>query len=283
MFAAIQFESWESLRANFGRRALLAYRGHADSSWEPETSIYREAKRQSALGFKDLLSRESWMLYQFQRFAHHHQGDLPAKENVADWLALIQHYGGPTRLLDFTYSLYVAAFFATESAQGEAAIWCIDTDAVAIQANEKLDAHRFGAITDIRRGMTRHLNTLRHQREAPLGVLHVEPDRLHERMYQQQGLFLAPTDPNQPFLDNLAALLDCDAQVFREPRIVPWSEELGLRMNFDADPNPLPVVKLLLPRDWHKEIQEDLSYMNISAATLFPGLEGFARSLKLHL
>ena len=283
MFTTIEFDSWEALRREFGSRALWAFRGHADAQWLPETTLYREAERQRSLQFGHLRSRESWMLYQFRRFAHHHRSDLPPPEDVADWLALIQHYGGPTRLLDFTYSLYVAAFFAAESASGDAAIWCIDTDAICSCAAEKLDAHSFGGISEIRSQMTRRFNKLRTQAQVPLGVLHVEPDRLHERMYQQQGLFMAPTDPDQPFLENLAAMLECDASLFHSNQTCKWSEDLALKLNFDGNDEPISVIKLPLPREWHEQILEELRYMNITAATLFPGLEGFARSLRLHL
>lgn len=283
MFTTIEFDSWEALRREFGSRALWVFRGHADAQWLPETTLYREAERQGAFSFGHLSSRESWMLYQFRRFAHHHRSDLPPPEDVADWLALIQHYGGPTRLLDFTYSLYVAAFFATESASGDAAIWCIDTDAICSCAAEKLDAHSFGGISEIRSQMTKRFNELQAQAPVPLGVLHVEPDKMHERMYQQQGLFMAPTDPGRPFLENLAAMLECDASLFHSNRPYKWSEELGLRLIFDGAEDPISIVKLPIPREWHEEILNELRYMNITAATLFPGLEGFARSLRLHL
>jgi hypothetical protein len=44
-----------------------------------------------------------------------------------------------------------------------------------------------------------------------------------------------------------------------------------------------PVVKLILPRESHRETLADLKQMNITATALFPGLDGFARSLNFAL
>lgn len=38
----------------------------------------------------------------------------------------MHHHGAPTRLLDFTYSIYVATYFAAENAERDAAVWAID-------------------------------------------------------------------------------------------------------------------------------------------------------------
>jgi len=38
----------------------------------------------------------------------------------------MQHHGAPTRLLDFSYSIYVAAYSAMESADGDSALWAVD-------------------------------------------------------------------------------------------------------------------------------------------------------------
>lgn len=50
---------------------------------------------------------------------------VPADADTFQWLALMQHHGAPTRLLDFTWSPFVSAFFALERATKDAAIWAI--------------------------------------------------------------------------------------------------------------------------------------------------------------
>ncbi len=59
---------------------------------------------------------EQQMLKEFKRRAHHYVNALPNRGDVLGWLALMQHHGAPTRLLDWTYSFYVAAFFALAEA-----------------------------------------------------------------------------------------------------------------------------------------------------------------------
>ena len=44
-----------------------------------------------------------------------------------------------------------------------------------------------------------------------------------------------------------------------------------------------PLIKIILPEAVRNEAMESLYKMNITAATLFPGLDGFARSMKYHL
>jgi hypothetical protein len=284
MFAAIHANSWEEVKNNFASRPLWAFRGQADAKWSLETTLYREAVRNDRISWSNLRSRESWLLYQFRRFAHHYRSDLPPEEDVLAWLALIQHYGGPTRLLDFSYSLYVAAFFAVESAESDAAIWAINLSTLESGTYERLDFWPSGAIDDFRRANNDKFHKLIESPSEVQAVIHVEPDQLHERMWTQQGLFLAPTDPNMPFMNNLASAFGKSSVNISQTKTAKWTTSLDSRSWREyGERGYIAVVKIVLPREIHSEILDDLQTMNINAATLFPGLEGFARSLKFHV
>lgn len=284
MYAVTRFASWSSLKEHFSTRPLWAYRGQADVKWPLETTLYREAVRNDSIQWKSLRSREDWLLYQFRRFAHHYRTDLPPEEDILDWLALIQHYGGPTRLLDFSYSLYVAAFFAVESASTDAAIWALSLPTLEGATYERLDFWPTGAIDDIRRANNAKFQELKQAPNKIRTVIHVEPDRMHERLFVQQGLFLAPTDPNEPFLKNMASAFKTSYRTLLSKPEQKWTRSLDNRTAGEyGDPGYIALVKIILPKEDHREILDDLQSMNINAASLFPGLEGFSRSLRYYV
>jgi hypothetical protein len=72
---------------------------------------------------------EKHMIRDFKRKLHHYTPHVPEDEDVIEWLALMRHYGAPTRLLDFTYSFFVACYFAVNRLDHEkkaAEIWAIE-------------------------------------------------------------------------------------------------------------------------------------------------------------
>ncbi len=62
----------------------------------------------------DDLSYEAELITTFKDFAPSVYSQCPAPDNHLEWLALIQHFRGPTRLLDWTENALIAAFFVTE-------------------------------------------------------------------------------------------------------------------------------------------------------------------------
>ncbi len=210
------------------------------------------------------------MLRQFVRRAHQYTSYTEFNKTSLDWLAMIQHYGAPTRLLDFSHSLYISAFFALETANTDAAIWAINIGRLE-QANSKaLDIDSDINIDHFNQEMIKVADSVISNDgkevdiDMPL-VLHVEPDILHERILNQQGFFLFPTDHQSDILDVLGEVDDDPQEVSID------SNSLELKQNY--------FVKFIIPIGLRDQILGNLEKMNISARTLFPGLDGFARSM----
>src|SRR5262245_16423738 len=125
MFAVTSPGSWEETRRLCRRLSHgWIFRGHADADWPLATTLERKAAQYNCSP-ENIRGRELWILRNFYRRARLYLSNPPAKGRSLEWLALLQHHGGPTRLLDWTYSFYAAAYFAAESATTEAAIWAI--------------------------------------------------------------------------------------------------------------------------------------------------------------
>ena len=94
------------------------YRGVADSSFALLPKVGRSEFRAQYS-----LKSEALLLRTFKQRAIRHVSPQPTSE--LEWLALGQHHGLPTRLLDWTYSPLVALYFAIKDhPAAEAAIYC---------------------------------------------------------------------------------------------------------------------------------------------------------------
>lgn len=168
------------------------------------------------------------------------------------------------RLLDWTKSPYVATFFAAaETLPGKAfAVWAIDRIAVKNEALALLydrDQAFEGIRTADSLGSAENFRRVFFNGGVPALVAPVQPFRTNERLTIQQGLFLCPTALLWSFDMNLKQLLHHA------------NDHAGFRLEL--------LYKLVIMPDARAELLRELNRMNINYATLFPGLDGFARSL----
>lgn len=282
------------------------FRGQCNARWPLATSLERVCKERQCPE-PTMHQMEEEALNSFKRQAFHHLQHIPAENDNLEWLAMIQHHGGPTRLLDCTRSFYAAAFFAAESGGSDAVIWSfnqehLDRKMMASMGKDSLChhaptvrrvAHQLANLS-IRPTMTKadleeekywaeHMpddcRPLPVDQAAP--VLAVKPWRLNQRMIIQQGWFLFPTRVEDPFEKALCRIMGLQDERLPQKQNVAKPDELRGRLR-ESEPG-VALLKVILPRGMHDEILRDLARMNISAATLFPGLDGFARSLQVSL
>lgn len=216
------------------------------------------------LGAAALPLLEHTILSRFKRQARNYELNyVPTDDDALGWLSLLQHYGAPTRLLDWTRSPFVACFFALEAARNEAAIWAIDHVWLRNRAWDVLKgAWPEQVVKDISsrgngEGLVLHVLLEKFSGlmapRPPRFVMPIEPSIANPRVAMQHGLFTFPADITSSFMENLAAQADADA--------------------------PHRIVKICLQSEWRAEVLFELFQNNISRASLFPGLDGFAQSL----
>jgi hypothetical protein len=241
------------------------FRGHERADWTLQTSLEREFPVRDR-------EVEKQMYWHFIRTAprllptHLALGD----NDAAAWLGLIQHYGGPTRLLDVTRSPYVALYFAFEAAtNSDRALWAIDSVwcgaacASIMASNEGINVDQTFARASAAQAEV--IYSLVHGQPFPrrdfatfkpfAGVFPLDPWKPDSRQIAQQAMFLCAADATLSLLENLAA---------HQPT------------TYDV------LYKFVLPASLRGEVIEQLSAMNVTAATLFPDLSGLARSLRTH-
>jgi hypothetical protein len=213
-------------------------------------SSYRNVHSLSRLD-GDFAALERHLLRSFRKYA---QRELPGP-STWEWLALAQHHGLPTRLLDWTYSPLVALHFATASASGrEAMLWEIDCEGV----HEHLPADFRGILAeegarvfttemlDERAPGLAELDAL--GRDDPF-LLFFEPPSFDDRIINQAAVLSVGADPGLQVEDWLRE----HPEVWRAWRITP---------------------------DVKAEVRARLDQANITERVLLPGLDGLAAWLR---
>lgn len=282
MFVEITPHTWsEAKKVGDLLSVLWIFRGHSDATWQLATTIERAAE-QFRCSREYIWIREKMLIRDFQRRAHHYIAAPPAANEILEWLVLVQHHGGPTRLLDFTHSFYIAAFFAIESALNDACVWAISKWHLDKTVENLLgdDQKTYPTLVEQDAAVVHLAESFLRDRDKSLdSILNVTPNRLNERIAIQQGTSLFPCNTKKSFESNLCAALQLPFTSLSSINANSMQlKQLDENLKYEAS-----VVKINLPRQLHRDAYLDLHRMNIDEASLFPGLDGFARSLKYHL
>ncbi len=249
-------KSWDDVRRflqNLGSGWL--FRGHGNAAWSLQPTLER---------LKGVLSASAAEEMIFRRFTRNAYGYLQAHlvpNDTLEWLALMQHHGAPTRLLDWTTSPYVAAFFAFEEVtdpSGTCAVWALDGAWCRRQGAQIIREMRSAEIASVHADgpatwRSEHFDEVFRGKPLPV-VMPVEPFRRNERLTIQSGTFLCSGDVDRGFEANFEG--------------------------YDISVIDKHFLKIEIGASLRDSVLRDLKVMNITRATLFPGIDGFAQSLR---
>lgn len=242
-YDVVTLRRWEDFLAVVGQPPYnnWAYRGQRDAS--PLYSALSRYLLTYGIHPSVWKAQEERILRVFKRKAGHFLADIPDKQDDFQWMALMQDHGSPTRLLDFTWSPYVAAFFALHNAtSAEAVIWACNASEIG----------RYRELNLEEPGVFRRTFLTESEPFVWVG----NPHDMNRRLIAQSGTFLVPSVLDRPIEDILATYPDPKSTLVKLVLSTPEIRSRGMR---------------------------ELYRMNITQATLFPDLDGLARSLAYEL
>jgi len=235
--------SWEEPISRF--RSNFAFRGLGNAAYDLKTGLIRLSGSAEKL--------EGHLLRNFIKYSRR---DAVSDNSMWNWLALAQHHGLPTRLIDWTFSPYVAMHFATVRLmdyEHDAVIWCVDFVKTNRLLPERLRAilHEEGSNAFTIDMLNLVAGTLPDYDRLVQGecVVFFEPPSLDDRIVNQFALFSMMSSPTA--------------------RLDHWLEQ-----------HPELSRRIVIPASLKWEVRDKLDQANITERVLYPGLDGLSSWLK---
>lgn len=253
----IRVESWSELneafyegawRPELGRyRSPFAFRGLSEAQYELIPTLKR-------LG-GDYIALEKHLIRNFRKYALRH---VVERDSFWNWLTVAQHYGLPTRMLDWTFSPFIALHFAlanVEKFNRDGVVWAINYMALhemlPDELKEVLESEGSDVFTVEMLSSTiaslREMETLSSAKFA----LFLEPPSMDDRIVNQAALFSVASDPQ----------ISLDTWLQHHPKT--WK-------------------RIVIPAGLKWEFRDKLDQIGVHERVLFPGLEGLSRWLRRH-
>jgi len=236
-------DAWNSELGRF--RSRYAFRGLSDVDYRLETTLIRLGGNYANL--------EPHLLRNFKKYARR---SVVEQDSIWHWLSVAQHYGLPTRLLDWTYSPYVALHFATANIalfDQDGVIWAVNylkTHQLLPQQLRKKLEHEGANVFTVEM-LSEAVSSLQQltQLDRDDFALFFEPPSIDDRITNQFGFFSVMPDSGRSLDQWLARHLHL------------WR-------------------RIIIPSSLKWEIRDKLDQANITERVLFPGLDGLSSWLK---
>ena len=187
---------------------------------------------------------------------------FPSKPwDIEEWLALMQHYGAATRLLDWTASVNVAFYFAVhERPDEDGCVWVIwkgDFQSSMPAYDYKMDEK------SERKIYTNREPFVEFGQNTALPIVNVFDSTIKtERMVAQHSLYTY-----------------CHQQEADHGEIVGKQLASAYPIDSDAENITKQLCRFIISPSIKNYLRQHLSKLGISAATLFPGLDGLGRTI----
>lgn len=233
------------------------FRGQSNADWDLTSSLERVIgeKWNSEKDFKF----EDFSLYEFQSKFHLYDGENIMPSSKLAWLSIMQHYGVPTRLVDFTTSPYVALYFALETCSfrldTDLSIFAIDYGAL-MQSSVDYVSSRDRTFKYTPQELVLSQDEVYRDKIDPYSyeiAWVAEPKELNARLDRQSGSFLLSVNRDIKISDIL------DRNIYSN----------------------VTMVKFRISKKLHQSIFAMLRKMNITSKSLYGNLDGLARSINM--
>ena len=218
--------------------------------------------RKSLIGrpFKDI---EETLMSSFKRHALPLLKIIP--RNDIQWLALAQHYGLSTRLLDWGDNPLVALFFAVNNLDVDtelSVIWEWKPHRSLVMSEDMISAFRLGDTSSNDDEI--HVNP---RQNYLLGLYY--PRHISSRISAQQGCFAVFEFPTYSGSSS-------------EQEFTPFEDWYSNNVRTEND-QTIPLRKYIIPGNRRKLLKQQLDVVGVNAFTIFPDLGGLCEKLEWDL
>ncbi len=229
-------ETVKHLKSKYNDQPIW-FRGHSNKSWEPIPSIFRSV----------VYEKENYISNDFYIYVKQIEMNSPPKENYAAWIALMQHYGLPTRILDWSQSPLIATYFAVNdySEPSDACLWVLlprKLNIVGGFGNFVYPLDSYTAQMMLVKAFKKRAEIDKKFEDKILACHSVENNL---RMYSQQSVFTVHNSTQK-----LTSLCDKDT-----------------------------MFKLIIPQEYKKKFYKDLDILGITSKYIYPDMEHISKDI----